>query len=92
MAVSLDQGYSNLQTRRKGPKLWFKQLPITTTHWSSQVLLELLALFLPISEGYYTISFFNSLTEISENLGVPMVGINCDQIETKFEERESMMK
>jgi len=32
------------------------------------------------------------LSEISENLGVPMVGINCDQIETKFEERESMMK
>ena len=46
MAVSSDQGYSNLQTRRKGPKLWFKQLPITTTHWSSQVLLlKLLALF-----------------------------------------------
>jgi len=32
------------------------------------------------------------LAEASEDLGVPMVGINCDQITVKFENRESMFK
>ena len=55
--------------------------------------LKIVSLIYPFRRSIIcTISFFNSLTEISENLGVPMVGINCDQIETKFEERESMMK
>jgi len=32
------------------------------------------------------------LADISEDLGAPMVGINCDQISVKWENRESMME
>ena len=32
------------------------------------------------------------LAKVSENLGAPMVGINCDQIAVKWEKRESMMQ
>merc|ERR1712062_243914 len=31
------------------------------------------------------------LAQISEDLGAPMVGINCDQIDVKWEKRESML-
>jgi pyridoxal 5'-phosphate synthase pdxS subunit len=31
-----------------------------------------------------------ALAKISEDLGEPMVGINCDQIAVKWEDRESM--
>lgn len=31
------------------------------------------------------------LAEVSENLGQPMVGINCDQMKTKWENRESKL-
>ena len=34
---------------------------------------------------------FGTLAEISEDLGAPMVGINCDQVAVKWENRESMM-
>merc|ERR1711953_639658 len=32
------------------------------------------------------------LADISEDLGAPMVGINCDQIDVKWEDRESQME
>ena len=62
MVASSDQEYSNLQIRRRGLKLWFKQLPITMTPWSSQVLLlKLIALKLCMHfEGQLLIHYFYS--------------------------------